>query len=228
MSTQQQGVTILYHGHACFSITDQENFTVVVDPFDESIGYKVPSWKADVVLATHDHFDHANVKAVQCDREPIVGQTGEIRAGKIVITGISAPHWTTPEVKARGNTSIYRWEQGGLVLCHLGDLGQVLTDDQVAALKPVDVLFVPVGGNYTIGPAEAVKVIQQLDPAVAIPMHYKTVYCNLDIGTVGEFLEALPEGWQVRQAAGNFIFLDRQKLSELPSRPTIWVINPTG
>ncbi len=226
MTHQTTGVTIIYHGHACFTIKDGEGFTVVIDPYDESVGYPMPEWKADVVLATHDHFDHANVAAVQCEREPLVSAEGEHRAGKIVVLGVRAPHWTTPEVKARGDTIIYRWEQGGVALCHVGDLGQVLTPEQVDKLKPVDVLMVPVGGNYTIGPAEAVEVIKQLEPAIVIPMHYKTAYTNLDIGTIGEFLKAVPQGWEVKQEAGNFVYVDRSVIDGLPTKPRIWVLNP--
>ena len=137
---QQKGVTIIYHGHACFTVRDSEGFAVVIDPFDETIGYPVPQWQADVVLASHDHFDHANVQAVKCEREPIVAQEGELQAGKLHILGVRAPHWSQPQFKARGDVVIYRWEQDGVVLCHLGDLGQPLTDEQANTLKPVDVL----------------------------------------------------------------------------------------
>ena len=226
MTQQSGGVTIIYHGHACFTLKDNEGFTVVIDPFDESVGYPVPEWKADAVLATHDHFDHANVGAVECPRQPLVAVEGASKAGKLDVLGVRAPHWTTPEVKARGDVVIYRWQQGGVVLCHLGDLGQTLTPEQVEKLKPVDVLMVPVGGNYTIGPAEAVEVIKQLSPAIAIPMHYKTAYTNLDIGTIGEFLKVLPEGWEVKQEAGNFVYVDRGVIDSIHSRPRIWVLNP--
>jgi L-ascorbate metabolism protein UlaG (beta-lactamase superfamily) len=222
----QPGVTIIYHGHACFTIKDHQGFRVVIDPFDASVGYPVPAWEADVVLATHAHFDHANVQAVRCPHPPLLAVAGETRAGKLIVRGVKAPHWTSPAVKARGEVVIYRWEQDGIVLCHLGDLGQTLTADQVQALKPVDVLMVPVGGNYTIGPREAVTVIEQLAPAIVIPMHYKTIYTNLDIGTVGDFLKALPPQWEVKQEAGNYIFVSRQVIDELPARPRVWVINP--
>lgn len=224
---EPKGITILYHGHACFTVKDSEGFRVVLDPFDESVGYPIPHWQADVCLASHAHFDHANCKAVECPREPFIAKTGELRAGKLTVLGLKAPHWSTPAVKARGDTVIYRWQQDGITLCHLGDLGQVLTDEQVTQIKPVDVLFVPVGGNYTIGPKEAVEVIRQLQPAIAIPMHYKTSYsARFDIGTVGEFLDVLPAEWKVRREAGNFIFVGQETLNQLESRPTIWTINP--
>lgn len=227
MPAPHRGVTITYYGHACFGIKDSEGFNVVIDPFDDKVGYPVPAWKADVVLATHSHFDHANVGAVKCPRAPIVAQTGDFSAGKLQIRGVEAPHWTSPEAKARGDIVIYRWEQDGVTLCHLGDLGQPLTPKQVEELKPVDVLFVPVGGNYTIGPKQAVEVIKQLEPAVVIPMHYKTSYDpHLEIAPVGDFIGALPSGWDVRREAGNFIFVGPQTLNELESRPTVWVINP--
>jgi L-ascorbate metabolism protein UlaG (beta-lactamase superfamily) len=225
-STQAEGVTILYHGHSCFTIKDHTGFTVVIDPFDETVGYRMPKWKADAVLATHKHFDHCNVGAVECEREPVIERSGEVRVGPLVVKGVLAPHWTAPQFKARGDVAIYRWEQAGVALCHLGDLGQVLSEQQVRELKPVDVLFVPVGGNFTIGPAEAVTVIKQLDPAVVIPMHYRTAYCKFDIATVGDFLRTIPETWQVKQEAGNFIFVGPAVLSQLSSRPTVWVINP--
>ncbi|MGD9518070.1 MAG: MBL fold metallo-hydrolase [Armatimonadota bacterium] len=226
-SEQAAGVTILYHGHACFTIKDQDGFTVVVDPFDPQVGYKMPQWKADVVLVTHGHYDHANVGAVDCERAPLLEAKGETRAGPLVIRGVTVPHWASLGDKARGEVTAYRWEQGGVALCHLGDLAQLLTAEQTAALKPVDVLFVPVGGKYTVGPAEAVQVVEQLEPAIVVPMHYRTAYSKLtDIQTVGEFLKKVPESWEVRQEAGNFIFVGPQTLATLSSRPTVWVINP--
>lgn len=227
MAEQPKGVTVVYHGHACFTIRDSEGFRVVIDPFDESVGYPMPKWQADVCLASHAHFDHANCKAVECPREPFIAREGEFQAGKLTVLGVKAPHWSSEAVKARGDIVIYRWDQDGISLCHLGDLGQVLTDEQAEKLKPVDVLFVPVGGNYTIGPKEAVQVIRKLQPAIAIPMHYKTSYsAHFDVGTLGDFTDALPTDWQVRREAGNFIFVDRQVLDQLDRRPTIWVINP--
>jgi len=61
----------------------------------------------------------------------------------------------------------------GLSFCHLGDLGHKLSASQAKEIRPVDVLFLPVGGFYTIGPEEARKVMKSLKPKVTVPMHYR-------------------------------------------------------
>lgn len=228
MEAQQRGVTVLYSGHACFTIKGSSGFTVVVDPFDKSIGYPVPEWTGDVALGTHKHFDHGNVSAVKAKYPPHVEEYGEFTVGPVRFFGVKVPHWTKPENQNRGDVAAYRWEQDGVKLCHLGDLGQLLTADQIKAIKPVDVLFVPVGGNYTLGPKEAVEVIKQLDPQVVIPMHYKTSYTDpkIALGTVGEFLTAAPKDWDVEREAGNFHFFGPEVFDKLKSHPTIWIINP--
>jgi L-ascorbate metabolism protein UlaG (beta-lactamase superfamily) len=62
----------------------------------------------------------------------------------------------------------------GLRVCHCGDLGHVLSPEQVLAIGKVDVLLVPVGGSFTIDAASALKVRGQLGPAITLPMHYRT------------------------------------------------------
>jgi L-ascorbate metabolism protein UlaG (beta-lactamase superfamily) len=228
VEAQQRGVTVIYHGHACFTVKGSDGFTIVLDPFEKGIGYPVPAWIADVALATHKHFDHDKVAAVKAAHPPHIEEFGDFTVGPVHFRGVKAPHWTKPEFESRGYIAIYCWEQDGVKLCHLGDLGQPLTPDQIAQIKPVDVLFLPVGGNYTIGPKEDVEVLKQLDPQVVVPMHYKTSYtdASLKLGTVGDFLGAIPKDWDVRREAGNFAFFGPEVFNKLKSRPTVWVINP--
>ncbi len=225
---QQRGVTVMYHGHACFTIKGSSGFSVVVDPFDKGVGYPIPAWTGDVALATHKHFDHDNVAAVKARYPAHEESFGEFTVGPVHFLGVKVPHWTKPEFQSRGDVAAYRWEQDGVKLCHLGDLGQLLTPEQIGQIKPVDVLFIPVGGNYTIGPKEAVEVIKQLDPQVVIPMHYKTSYTDpkIGLGTLADLLSAAPKEWDVRREAGNFVFFGPEVFNKLASHPTIWIINP--
>jgi L-ascorbate metabolism protein UlaG (beta-lactamase superfamily) len=85
------------------------------------------------------------------------------------------------------------------MICHLGDLGHVLTAEQVAEMEGVDVLLIPVGGVSTIDAVQAAQVVRQLEPKIVIPMHYKTDAIKRDFETAERFLkemgvkEAIPQ-----------------------------------
>lgn len=89
----------------------------------------------------------------------------------------------------RGSNLIFIIETEGLRICHLGDLGHTLIQKQIEKIGRVDILFIPVGGYYTINSNEAVQVITQLKPKYLIPMHYKTDYIGFPISTVNDFLK---------------------------------------
>jgi L-ascorbate metabolism protein UlaG (beta-lactamase superfamily) len=74
-------------------------------------------------------------------------------------------------------------------LIHLSDLGTRLTENEVKELSDVNILLIPVGSVFTIGPEEAWEVINQLKPNIVIPMHYKTKYLRFDLVGVNEFLK---------------------------------------
>ena len=85
------------------------------------------------------------------------------------------------------------------MICHLGDLGHVLTAEQVAEIDGVDVLLVPVGGISTIDAIQAAQIVRQLEPKIVIPMHYKTDAIKRELETADRFLkemgvkEAIPQ-----------------------------------
>ena len=77
-------------------------------------------------------------------------------------------------------------------VCHLGDLGQdKLTDEQVEAIGDVDILMIPVGGNYTIDSKQAMEVISQIEPKIILPMHYKLPGLTVDLAGVDKFVKEL-------------------------------------
>lgn len=161
---------ILPLGHSSFRIRGK-NTTVVADPYDKSlVGLTFPKVEADIVTVSHDHPDHNHVSAVGGSPFVVTGP-GEYEIKGISIIGVSVFHDDVGGQK-RGKNTIYRMEVDGVSIVHLGDLGHVLTTDQVDALDGVDVLFVPVGGEYTIDAVGAKSVVGDIEPAIVIPMHY--------------------------------------------------------
>ncbi|MHC1601377.1 MAG: MBL fold metallo-hydrolase [Candidatus Nezhaarchaeales archaeon] len=179
-------ITIVWHGHACFEI--RNSVTVVIDPHDGSLGIKPPSAKADIVLISHRHFDHANgLSYVKKNDTIVINQPGTYEVKGIKVTGIATYHDDSRGAK-RGPNTVYAFEMEGIKFCHLGDLGHVLTEDQVNALKPIDVLMVPVGGVFTIDAKQADEVVKLLSPRIVIPMHYKVPGLDLPIAGVEKFI----------------------------------------
>ncbi len=177
-------------GHACFAIGLSSGKSIITDPFDETVGYPDPKLAADIVTVSHQHFDHNAVKMVRGEPK-VVQEEGSHNLDGVTITGIPSYH-DTAKGRQRGNNIIFVIEAEGLRVCHLGDLGHVLEPEQVKGIGRVDVLLVPVGGYFTIGAGEAVKVVEQLQPKYVLPMHYKTDYIELPIHPVDEFLKYYP------------------------------------
>ena len=178
---------IKWLGHSCFLFTSQKGTRLLIDPFDETVGYDLPSVPCDVVASTHDHFDHNHFSCVPGSFEKWT-TPGSHAFQDISAKGISTFH--DPEQGAlRGNNIIFVFEIDGLKVCHCGDLGHSLTPELVQAIGPVDVLLVPVGGVFTVDAQGAKGVVDALKPTVLIPMHYKTPASDMGIGTLDEFLK---------------------------------------
>lgn len=173
-------------GHSCFLLRATTGISVLIDPFDEEVGYPLPVVRADIVVISHDHHDHNNAKVVLGSPQAIRGE-GLHSALGIEFRGISSWH-DREEGRLRGENTIFCFTLDGARVCHLGDLGHVLSDAEVEAIGPVNLLFIPVGGIYTIGAEDADAVLRQLDPDVAIPMHYQTSALSFELEPVDDFL----------------------------------------
>lgn len=173
-------------GHACFLITSSEGIRILTDPFDSTVGYKVPDVETDIVTTSHDHFDHNYVEAVKGDYIHL-NASGQHNVKDIEITGIDTFHDEDKGSK-RGNNVVFTYLVDGMKVCHLGDLGHMLTDEQIEQVGEVDILLLPVGGTYTIDHMQAAKLAGMIRPRLVIPMHYKTPVMNFDIDGVDKFL----------------------------------------
>ena len=180
---------IRFFGHACFQMTDKEGRRVIVDPcepgaFGGALDYLPPQGHADVVLVSHEHADHSYVRGVQ-GRPVVLRESGE--AVGVSFHAVKVPHDRLGG-RVRGTLMAFCFQMDGVRCCHLGDLGDILDPEQVGDIGTVDVLMVPVGGTYTIDARTAWEVVEQLDPRIVIPMHYRTERTLLPLDPVNQFL----------------------------------------
>jgi L-ascorbate metabolism protein UlaG (beta-lactamase superfamily) len=195
---------------------------VVTDPHDgKSLGIRAPSVKADLVLVSHDHFDHNATQAVEGPDTSVLTKPIMTVEKGVRVEGIGAAHDANGGSK-RGKITIFKFEMDGTSFCHLGDLGHDLDENQVDRIAPVDVLFVPVGDVFTIGPEAAQRVIKAVKPKIAVPMHYRVPGLNLSIQPVQNFLKLCDHRKVVK--VGNEVEFTQD---DLPiDGPEIWVFSP--
>ncbi len=183
---------ITWHGQSCFKLLVKSNvgdkITILIDPFDKETGLTPPRGGADIVLITHNHHDHNNLQTV--NGQPfVINGPGEYDVKGVSIKGIYSYH-DNSKGSENGINTIYVIEAEDLKICHLGDLGQKeLADMQLDKMGEIDILMVPVGGTWTINGEGAVKIINQIEPSVVIPMHYKIPGIEIKLDKVDDFLK---------------------------------------
>ena len=163
---------IKWFGQSCFRITAENGTNIVMDPYHNILGYKLQEIDAHIVTTSHEHSDHNNVGAVKGDfvhfKDP-----GEFSQAGIGIKGVQTFH-DNVSGKKRGKNIVYNFWIDGLNVCHCGDLGHLLSFEQINEIGKVDILLLPIGGRATLDAGGAVEVMKQLNPVVLIPMHYRT------------------------------------------------------
>jgi L-ascorbate metabolism protein UlaG (beta-lactamase superfamily) len=207
-------------GHSCFLVTSKGGVRIITDPYavGGDINYAPINETADIVVVSHGHNDHSNVSAVQGKPEVVKGD-GTKTAKGIQFKGITAYHDASQGTQ-RGLNTIFCFTIDDIKLCHLGDLGHVLSPGQVNEIGAVDILFIPVGGFYTIDASVASQVCDKLKPKVVIPMHFKTPRCAYPIAGVEDFLKGKKN---VRKVMGSEVEFERERL---PTATEIVLLQP--
>ncbi len=207
---------IKWLGHASFMITSETGIKIITDPYvtAENLNYGEINESADIVTVSHEHGDHSYVDGIRLSNPKVkvvkdtttwvipaaILETSYVRSrisgshedkeeiSNIRFNAISAYH-DAAEGQLKGKNTIFCFEVDGVRVCHLGDLGHQLNDKQMAELGNVDILLIPVGGNYTIDAKVASQLCDRLKPKVIIPMHFKNDKCAFPIAGVDEFLQ---------------------------------------
>ena len=210
---------IKWLGHASFLITSDAGVKIITDPYMVSMGLNYGDIKesADIVTVSHEHGDHNNVAAVGGKPEVV---RGAAKVKGIEFSGISSYH-DSASGSQRGKNTIFCFEVDGIRVCHLGDLGHPLSDKQVAEIGKVDILLVPVGGNFTIDVKVATDVYGELAPKVIIPMHFRNERCpTFPVAGVDEFLKGKKDVTRLNASEMEF------KREKLPATTQIMVFKP--
>lgn len=212
---------IKFLGHASFLITSDTGIRIITDPykpgcFDGGIKYAPITEDADIVTISHEHDDH-NETEINGTPSFVKGAVEQELKG-IKITGFDVFHDTSGG-KERGTSTIFNMLIDDFNVVHLGDLGHDLAPDEVEKIGNVDILFVPVGGHFTIDAKVADNVINLLNPKVVIPMHFKTDKCGFPIAPIEDFIK----NKEVKKLDGEFEI----SKGNLPEIMEIYVLNPT-
>ncbi len=188
---------ITWYGHSCFRMMERSMAAVVTDPYQDQIGYSPLKLRADIVTISHDSAGHNHADAVKGQKRVLTGP-GEYEFGGVFITGLLT---TTPGDKRKKSAEVprntlYLFDFDGLNVCHLGDLDHVPTQTQIESLGAVHVALVPVGAGGALNAAQAAEVISLLEPAIVIPMHYRTeaTATTLKLDPVSKFLKEMGLG----------------------------------
>ena len=178
---------IRYLGHSCFQLIESTGTTVVTDPYSDEIGYSLPDVSADAVTVSHNHYDHAAADRVG-GSPVVIDREGSYDLPGVEIDSIKSCH--DPEGgKLRGENIIFKFSMDGIVVCHLCDIGEECSTELIESLLPVNVLLIPVGGNYTIDAEQAKEYVDRIMPDIVIPMHFKEKGKKVDIDKVEEFTD---------------------------------------
>ena len=162
---------ITWFGHSCFRMKGKEA-VVVTDPCDSGLGYSLNKLTANIVTISHQHSGHNSLSAVG-NKPRVISTPGEYEVAGVFVIGIGTFHDAEQGI-SKGKNTIYLIEIDEMRVCHLGDLGHVLSPQQAEELGNVEVLLLPVGGLSTIDAKAALETVRTLNPNIVIPMHYHT------------------------------------------------------
>ena len=175
-------------GHSCFRIRGSQA-VIITDPFPPGLGYTLGKQTADIVTISHAHPSHSYDQGIN-NQHRVVKGPGEYEISGVLILGITTYH-DAVKGQSKGKNTAYLMEIDGLTVCHLGDIGHIIDDEQVEELGNVDILMLPVGGVSTINASMAAQTVRKVEPRVVIPMHYKTPQTSRDLEPVDDFIKEM-------------------------------------
>jgi len=174
---------IRWYGHAAFRLIPETGPTIITDPFlPELVGYSlIPDEPDLIIMSSGDDDGHCRHDLVPGNAEVVnavdlIGQNGRATVQGVEILVHEAMEWEHhPDHAVPGQNAMYRFELDGIKIAHMGDVGNRLTEAQMAFYKDVDVLLALTGGGLTIKLPDLMEMIHVQKPKIVIPMHFRTL-----------------------------------------------------
>jgi len=193
---------ISYHGHSVVKIQTKQH-TIIIDPFitgNELTDLVADEVKVDAILLTHGHDDHvgdtvalakkndalvvapfelANYLGAKGVKVHAMGIGGEydFEFGRVKLTQAFHSSSTTRE----DGTSIYLGMPTGIIftaedvtIYHAGDTGLFGDMKLIGERNDIDIAFLPIGSNFTMGPEDAAYAAELIKPKIVVPIHFNT------------------------------------------------------
>jgi len=176
-STQPARITIEWFGHSFFRLISPGGTRIIADPFGPELSMSIPPVRPHVVTIGREHPNHNSAGIAAGNPLILRGLSGDggewakirERVGDVFIYNVPVTQ-RTYDMRTKGSAFVY--EIGGLCIAHLGDVAEALTPSQLRRLGKIHVAMIPIGGTFATGPDGARKIIEQIQPNIAIPMHY--------------------------------------------------------
>jgi L-ascorbate metabolism protein UlaG (beta-lactamase superfamily) len=189
-----------WYGQAAFRLSTRDT-TVFIDPIGDASGIAgrglrfefppIDGVSADLVLVTHEHFDHNGIERIGGSPPVLRSTAGRLQSPIGEVIAIASEHDQAAGIE-RGPNSVFVFSFDDVRVCHFGDFGQsALRPEQRAAIGAIDLLFIPVGGGPTIDASEAASIVAQLMPRWVVPMHFRTPRIGF-LETAEPFLDLMP------------------------------------
>ena len=197
---------IKWLGHSCFVLTSNAGFKMMMDSMDVSTGFSIQPHRVDVVTSSRTHSGHSCFAPAQ-EAPTRISEPGEYRVGEARIRGFN-----TGQGHACEKNIVFAVEMDDLRILHAGGLDHIPDADTAAAVGPVDVMFIPVGGIFTADPVAALELCALFDPNVVIPMHYKIAQRVPTLEDLNPFLLCAAKGRTVHQMRQSELTLTKASL----------------
>lgn len=185
-------MVITWFGLSSFKISSG-SMTLVTDPFSKEVGLTPPRVTTDiVVISNRENPSYNNQDSLGGSSTFVINGPGEFDVKGLFVRGIAATGHEKSKVDGFDHTTIYAIRMEDISAGFLGSLNQKeLTDQQLQELNAVDILFIPVGGKTVCGAEEALRIVNQIEPSVIIPMHFAQKGIRMNLDKVDVFLKEI-------------------------------------